>query len=158
MANDGGLIARIEQYFADELAALQHEGKDVFKTADVWKHQVAATEGGIESFSGLEPFAFASYQDCEAAREGDYDLRQVFEFAVLIGCESKHAGVARFGDDNHLGTSKLRDLVIAHFDRMHPGGDLTCDDIYYTGDIEIFDSPKRHAIQLTFEISQLTVN
>jgi len=159
MANDGGLMAKIEQWFADELVALQHEGKDVFKTADVWKHQISVTEsGGIEGFSRYTPFAFVGYQDSDSAREGDYDLRQVLSFAFLIGCESKHVGVARTGDDNNLGVSKIRDLVIAHFDRTHPGEEFDCDEIYYTKDYEVIDRPKQYAIEMIFEIGQLTVN
>ena len=156
MANDGGLIAKLEQWLADTLAALTNNDKKVFNTAEVWKHQIAATKSGMEAFPRYEPFAFVSYQSDDAAREGDYDLRQVIEFAILIGVESKSDGVARFGDADHLGTSKIRDLVIAALDRKHPGDDLTCDEFYYTGGIEVFDSPKRHAIQMNFETSQLT--
>lgn len=157
MPNDGGLIAILEQWFADQLAALELEGEAVFKTADVWHHQVAATSGGMEAFERYSPFAFVGYKSADAAREGDYDLRQVLEFAILIGVKSKEPGVARFGDANHLGTSKLRDLVIALFDRKHPGEGFGCDDIYYTGDMEVFDAPDRHAIEMTFETSFLTL-
>ncbi len=165
MGNDEGLVAKLEQWFADTLAALTYEDKLVFKPegpnspkgADVWKHQIAATGGGGEAFSRYEPFAFVSYSGADGAREGDYDLRQVLEFAILIGVESKVAGVARFGDDNNLGTSKIRDLVIAAFDRQHPGGELKCDEIYYTGEFELIDSSKRHAIRMNFETSYLTV-
>jgi len=158
MANDSGLMAKIEQWMAETLAALTYNGEKVFKTAAVWKHQVSATEGGMKAFARYEPFAFVAYSSADAAREGSYDLRQVLEFAVLIGVESKSDGVARFGNDNNLGTSKIRDLVIAALDRKHPGGDLTCDEFYYTGEIEVFDSPKRHAIQMHFETSHLTTS
>jgi len=158
MANDGGLMAAMEQWMANRLAALTFEGKNVFKTAEVWKHQVGPTNAGMEAFERYEPFAFVSYQAADAAREGDYDLRQVLEFAILIGVESKADGVARIGDANHLGTSKLRDLVINLFDRVHPGGTFNCDEFYYTGDVEVLDAPKRHAIQMTFEASQLTLS
>lgn len=156
MPNDSGLMAKIEQWMADQLAALTDSGKAVFNTADIWKHQVAAGQAGMEAFARYQPFAFVSYQSADGAREGDYALRQVLEFAVLIGVESKSEGVARFGDGSHLGTSKIRDLVINLFDRTHPAGGLTCDEFYYTGEIEIFDSPKRHAIQMNFETSQIT--
>jgi len=151
MSNDGGLVAKLEQWFADTLAAL-----DIFKTADIWKHQIGATKAGMEAFARYEPFAFVSYQSVDAAREGGYQLRQVLEFAILIGVESRSDGVARFGNSRNLGTSKLRDLVIAAFDKQHPGSELKCDEIYYTGDIEVFDSPKRHMVQMTFETSFLT--
>jgi len=158
MANDGGMLAKLEQFFADTLKALTSGGAKVFKTADVWRHQVGATAGGMEAFGRCEPFAFVSYQSTDAAREGDYDLRQVFEFAILIGVESPKAGGARIGESSvKLGVSKIRDLVIAAFDRQHPAGGLKCDEIYYTGDFEVLDSPKRYMIQMNFETSYLAM-
>lgn len=157
MANDGGKMASIEQWMADQLAALNFEDKPVFKTAEPWKHQVGPTSAGMEAFARYDPFAFVAYQSTDAAREGDYDLRQVIEMAVLIGVESKEDGVARYGDANHLGTSKIRDLVIDLFDRVHPGETFNCDDFYYTGDVEVLDAPKRHAIQMIFETSWMTL-
>lgn len=156
MANDGGLIATLEQWFADQLAALTSSGELVFKKADVWKHQVAATSGGLEAFDEYSPFAFVSYQSDDSVREGGNDLRQILEFAIIIGVTHKHSGVARTGSSNKLGTSKIRDLVIALFDHQHPGDGFACDDIYYTGSIEAIDSPKRHAIEMRFETSKIT--
>lgn len=155
--NDGGLIAKLEQWFADQLKSLKDGDNDVFKTADVWKHQVAATNAGMEAFTRFAPFAFVSYNGADAAREGGYDLRQVLGFSVLVGVESRQDGLARIGDEDNLGTSKIRDLVIALFDRQHPGSELSCDEIYYVGEVEVFDSPRRHAIQFNFETSYLTV-
>jgi hypothetical protein len=157
MANDGGLVAKLEQWFADQLAALKYNGVAVFKTADIWRHQIAATKGGLEASDGLSAYAFVSYQSVDGQREGGYDLRQVMGFAILIGVSSREAGVARFGDANNLGTSKIRDLVIALFDKQHPDGDLACDEIYYTDELEVIDSPNRHAIQMNFEVSYLTI-
>jgi hypothetical protein len=164
MNNDGGLISRLEQWFADELAALEYEGAKVFPahpgsspSADVWKYQVAAIKGGLESFERYASFAFVSFLSADGAREGDYDLRQVLEFAIVIGVTSKVEGVARFGDATHLGIGKIRDLVIALFDKRHPGGTLKCDEIYYTGEIILVDAPKVFAIQMHFETSFLTV-
>ncbi|RKY12656.1 MAG: hypothetical protein DRP65_00425 [Planctomycetota bacterium] len=152
MANDGGMIAKLEQWMADTLKALY-----VFKTAEVWKHQVGATKAGMEAFARYSPFAFVGYFGTDTAREGDKDLRQILEFRVLIGITSKSDGVARFGSSRKLGTSKIRDLVIAAFDKVHPGGELTCDELYYTGDIEALDAPKMHAIEMKFETSFMTV-
>jgi len=161
MANDGGLIAQIEDWMAATLAALTWGTGDdeeaVFKTAEVWRHQIAATAAGQEAFARYEPFAFIAYSGADAAREGDYDLRQVLEFSVLIGVEAKTAGDARRGTAARLGTSKIRDRVITALDRQHPGGELDCDEFYYTGEYEVFDSPTRHAIEMKFETSQLTV-
>lgn len=158
MANDGGLIAKLEQWLADTLAAMILDGSNVFKTADVWRHQVAATSAGFEAFDRWEPFAFVAYEGADAAREGDYDLREVLRFAILIGVESRSKGVARTGNGNNPGISRIRDLVIAALDRQRPtDGTITCDEFNYTGDIEIIDSPRRHAIEMHFEVNQLTI-
>lgn len=157
MANDGGLIAKLEQWMVDTLAALTSGGANVFRTVETWKHQISASKGGMEAFARYEPFAFVAYQSTDSAREGDHDLRQVLEFVVLIGVQSKVDGVARFGDANNLGTSKIRDLVITAFDKKRPSdAEITCDEFYFTGDVEVIDSPKKHAIEMTFEVSQLT--
>jgi len=159
MSNDGGLIAVLERWMADTLAALTFGGKLVFKTADIWRHQVSAVAGGIEAFERYEPFAFVGYLSADTAREGDNDLRQILEFAVLAGVVSKSDGVARFGDSNNLGISKIRDLVIAAFDRNRPGDEsITCDQFYYTGDKEVplHGLPKAYVLEMTFECSQLT--
>jgi len=156
--NDGGLFAKLEQWLADTLAALTYNSAPVFKKAAVWKHQVSATEGGLEASVRFSPFAFPSYQGGNSAREGDNDLRQILPFAILIGVDSKEDGVARFGDATHLGTSKIRDLVIAALDKKRPDGtDITCDEFYYMDEIEVLDQPKRHWIQMNFEVSQLTL-
>lgn len=157
MANDGGLVAKLEQWFADVLAAIKVDGIDIFKTVDVWKHQVGASAGGIEAFTRYSPFAFVARQDIDTAREGDYDLRQIIDFRILIGVESVLPGVARIGDATHLGTSRLRELVIAALDKQHPGAGFECDEIYYTGEIEALDSPRQHAIEMSFETSFVTV-
>ncbi|HIJ66812.1 MAG TPA: hypothetical protein HPP51_00815 [Planctomycetes bacterium] len=156
MANDGGITAQLEQFIADTLAAMQSGGENVFRTADVYKYQISADAGGIEAFSRYEPFAFVSYWPAgDAAREGDYDLRQVWRFAILIGIESTGDGVARIGDANHLGASKIRDLVIAGLDGQHPGGDLDCDELYYTGETELLDSPKKYAFEMHFTTNRV---
>ncbi len=158
MANDGGIIATLEQWFADQLAALQNNSKNVFETAEVWKHQVSASAGGVEAFARHAPFAFTSYQSDRSAREGDRDLREILEIAVFIGVVSKHKGVARVGNSNNLGTSKIRDFVITLFDKQHPGEAFDCDEIYYMGSVEVVDSTKTHAIQMTFETSRMNTS
>jgi len=158
MANDGGLIATLEKWFADQLAALLNGGELVFKTADVWRHQVSASKGGVEAFKRYAPFAFVSYQSDRSAREGDRDLREILEFAVFIAVVSKSDSDARTGNAVKLGTSRIRDLVITLFDRQHPGGSFDCDEIYYTGSIEVVDSAKAHAIQMTFETSRMNTS
>ena len=152
MANDGGLMAKLEQWMVDTIAAL-----GLFKTADLWKHQVGLDGGGTESFTQYEPFAFVSYAAADTAREGGNDLRQVLEFAVVIGVESKVAGIARFGDANNRGVNSLRDSLIAAFDRARPDDEtVTCDEFYYTGDFLVVDTPKRCALEMRFECSQMT--
>ena len=156
MANDDGMISKIEGYFVTLLRALEHESKKVFrddeKSVDHWKHQLAATSGGLEAFERYAPFAFVSYMETDSAREGGNDLRQVPILAVLIGVTNKEPGVARLGDENTLGASKIRDLVIDLLDTNQPAA-IACDEIYYAGDIITVETEKHFAIQLKFELS-----
>ncbi len=152
MSNDSGLIAKLEQWMVDTIAAL-----DLFKTVDVWKHQTGLDGSFTESFARYEPFAFVAYIAATAAREGGYDLREVLEFGVVIGVESKEPGVARLGDDNNKGISSLRDSLIATFDRTRPDDEtVTCDEFYFMSDLLVVDSPKRCALEMRFECSQMT--
>ena len=156
MANDGGMIARIEQAMADKLITLQHNAGDVFKTAEPWNYQISAGEGGIEAFGKYsesnKAFAFPRYMPpTSSSREGDGDLKQVLRFGVLIGKESKEKGVARIGSETKIGISKIRDLVIAALDNWHPGEGFVCDDFHYITDEVEVDTPTRYALILYFE-------
>ena len=144
--NDGALTSRLEQAVADRLASL-----GVFRTADVWRHQVAATSGGREAFGRYSPFAFVSAVPATPDREGDGDLRRVIEVAVLIGVDARSAGVARSGDASHKGTAALGESVIAALDRWHPGSAFDCDDLRLSDESEVLDSDKQHAIVLIFQ-------
>lgn len=145
-------MAKLEQWMVDTIAAL-----GIFKTAELWKHQVGLDGGGSESFTRFEPFAFVAYAAADTAREGGNDLREVLEFAVVIGVESKYPGVARFGDEKNKGISSLRDSLIAAFDRARPDDEtIACDEFYYTGDFLITDTTKRCALEMHFECSQMT--
>jgi len=158
MSNDGGFIALLEAWFAAQLAALAYGGKLVFTKVDVWRHQVAATKAGVEAFDRVAPFAFPSWAGTDVKREGGYDLCQVPGISILIGTTSVADGDARTGTSAKLGISKIHDLVIALFDKKHPGGGLTCDEIYYIGTIELLDAPKAHLIEMRFEISYIATS
>jgi len=153
MPNDGGVVSVLEDWIVAQLAAATHNGESVFAAVEEWKHQLLS---GADSFSRFEPFAFVKYQPVKANREGDYDLRQVLRFAIAIGVESKQAGVARRGDTNNLGTSKIRDIVIDTLDGGHPGGAIACDPLYYVGELEIVDTATRHGIEMYFEADMIT--
>ena len=71
-----GKTTNIEAWIAATLAALTYGGGDVFKTADIWKYQVSASQGGVDAFARYAPFAFVAFDSVVGAREGDYDLRQ----------------------------------------------------------------------------------
>lgn len=166
MSHDNGIIAQIEEWLVSKLTSLTNGSPpaSVFKTTDHWRYQVAATEGGIKAYSRYSPFAFVKYQPSQPnrlpffenqppkpGREGGYDLRQSLRFAIIVGCSSKTSGDSRIGNSNDLGLSKIRDLIISLLDSSHPGGNLTCDDIYYVGEREFLDSPKNYAIEMFFE-------
>lgn len=152
-----GLIARIEEYIKDTLAALTFAGSEVFKTCEVWNHQLGPKAGGLEAIDPLAPFAFAAYNPPDAEREGDYDLRQAIGISVLVGQAAKNRGVARFGDATHLGTMALREFVIDALDGSHPGAGFGCDEIYYDGETEVFDGPQRHVIEMYFVTNKIGV-
>jgi hypothetical protein len=158
MANDGGMLGRLEEWIAATLTALQSGGADVFRTAAVWKHQIAVGGAGVESFDALQPFAFAAYAGARVDRQGDGDLRQIFEFAVLIGVASKEPGVCRIGDASNLGTSKIRELVIGAMEGVHPGTGFTTDEFNYVGEDEFVDLPTKHGISMRFEIPWINVS
>lgn len=151
-----GVVMAIEQFIVDTLKALKYNGADVFKTVDSWKWQIGADAGGLQAFGAYSPFAFVAYESPSSGREGGYALKQVLKFAVTIGVESKAAGVARCGDANHLGTSKIRDLIIAALDGSHPGAGVACDPLYYKYEAEPVDSATRHAIDMFFEANMVT--
>ena len=152
MAIEKGMTAKIEDWMAATLAALQYEGAAVFKTAEAWAWQLAS---GAESFTAFSPFAFVEYWPADAAREGDFDLREVLRFSVLIGAESKADGIARRGDANHVGVSKIRDLVIEALDGVHPGDGFNCDELEYFSETEMVDAPKKYATELHFRCNWL---
>jgi hypothetical protein len=149
MSKTKGMSVRIEDWIVTVLAALKdNEGVDVFKTVQPYIGQL--DEKGIEGILGLQPFAFVAYFPFSPQREGDYDLNDKLRFSVLIGIESKEAGVARRGDDAHLGASQIRDLVITAIEKKHPGEGFDCDEFYYDSETEWVDSPKKYATELFF--------
>jgi hypothetical protein len=157
MANDGGLIAALVQWVADTLKILAFDGKLVFKTVDIWKHQVGISKSGLEASSRYSPFAFVSSGDEKSKREGGYELQRIPDIRIVIGVDSKEDGVAQWGDETHFGTSKIRDLVINALDKKRPDGtDITCDEFYYENSLEILDMPKCHWLQINFTVGQMT--
>lgn len=150
-----GITAAIEQFLVDTLKVLKYDGKTVFKTVDRWRWQIGANEGGLETFDALAPFAFAAYEPPSGQCQGG-DLQQILKFSITFGTASKQAGICRCGDANHLGTSKIRDLIIAALDKSHPGSSIACDPIYYQDEAELVDSANRHAIDMFFTTNFIT--
>ena len=149
MAKTKGMTARIEDWLVTALAALKdNEDVDVFKKVAAYIGQL--DEKGLEGFLALSPFALVSYYPINPEREGDYDLNDKLRFSVLLGVESKEAGVAKRGDDTHLGGSRIRDLVIDAIEKHHPGSSFDCDEFYFAGETEWADSAKKYATELFF--------
>lgn len=154
---ENGITAAIELAIAARLAVLQLNGSTVFRTAKQWNYQTHVTEGGVEAFAVYSPFVFVRYlPQTDGEREGDYDLKQGLRFAVAIGVESKEKGVARIGSDSVLGTSKIRDLVIASLDGWHPGAGFDCDPLYYDDEEQQLDEPNRQALIIYFKCNLIT--
>lgn len=150
MSNDGGMISKVEDWLAATLKALTLDGDKVFKTAEFWAHQVSLSGSGVESAERYAPFAFPAYAGVGHRNEGG-DLMQAFRMSVLIGQVSEKAGQARRGSSSALGTSKLRELVIAAIHNAHPADGLTCDYFRCIDEVEIVDLPKVHIIEIVFE-------
>lgn len=157
--SDGGSTARIEQAIADKLNTITNNGKKVFKTADIWKYQITVNNaGGVEGFGQYAPFAFAAFKPpTDFSREGDGDLNQKLRFGVFIGQTSKEPGIARIGDDNHIGISLMRDLVLAAFDNQHPGDGFDCNDFKYDGEAEEVDEPHNYGLSVFFITDRITI-
>lgn len=155
MANDGGMTARIEAWFIEQLKSLEYDNKGVFKTVEHWRHQIGLGNSGIESFDRYAPFAFVKWQPTRPDREGGYDLNQKLTVAVAIGQTSKSKGNARIGDDDEIGISLMHSLVINLFEGKHPGEGFTCDEFYYNGEDESVDHPKKYAIEIYFEANYM---
>jgi hypothetical protein len=155
--HDGGLMASLAQWIVNALAALQYEGVSVFNSAELWRHQILPTAGDAD-IEALKCFAFVNYMDDDTAREGDKDLREIPTFDILVGVSSKVAGVCKWGDATHLGTSRIRDLIIDLFDKKRPDDEtVVCDEFYYAGSVTVLDRPRSHVIQMSFEVSQMNV-
>ena len=157
MANDGGIMALIEVKVAEALAALQHSGAAVFKTAEVWNYQIYSDKGGVDKFVSYAPFAFVAFQPPDSAREGGYDLREKLVFAVAIGTASKKRGVARIGDATHLGISMIYDLTIKSLDGFAPDG-IECDPLYFAGSELTVETPRAYAMELYFAVNLIRNN
>jgi hypothetical protein len=155
MPGDGGKIAVLAQWMVDQLAALKYEEQNVFVVADLYKHQLTAASGGVEKIEAT-PIAYVDFRNTESGREGNKDLREVYEFAILIAVKTKADGLAKWGEGNNLGLSKIRDLVIDLFDKKRPDDEtVKCDEFYYTGDFISYDFLKVSGIQMQFEVSQM---
>lgn len=146
----------IEQAIVTRLSALEFNGQKVFKTVERWSHQVGPEKGGLENFTKLKTFALVQWVPAKPARHGDYSLGRPMQFIVCIGKESKHDGVARMGSSAEPGVDKIADLVIAAFDRTHPGAGILSDDLHLVGEMEIVDAPRQYAMQLVFECNYIT--
>lgn len=160
MANDGGTVALIEEAVINLFSPMKKpaSGETVFKqgSVDYFKWQIGATEGGLEAIQQHAPFMFISYQPpIEGNRQGG-SLEQTLRFAVTIGQHHKEPGVARVGNDQVLGISKMRDIVIAALDKWHPGEAIACNPFYYVDEILQVHTRNHFVIDLIFECKLIT--
>ncbi|MDH4203611.1 MAG: hypothetical protein OEV87_12065 [Phycisphaerae bacterium] len=152
MAKQKGMTSRIEDAAITKLTAMKdNESVALFKTTDHWKHQINVGDAGVEDFARYAPFAFVKCMVIDVRREGDYDADYILRLHIPIGQDSKSPGICRTGDDTHVGTSQMADLVREAFDFWHPGSGFDCDDFHYATQEERIDRPNRHAIELVFE-------
>lgn len=153
MAIDNGVAAQLEQFIINTLKAIEVDSETLFKKVDHYKGQLG--EGGNEKYEAIAPFAFVCWQPESENREGDYSLRSVYRFGVVVGQHNKKAGVARIGDGKNLGISAIHEYVTAALDGKHPGGELGCDDLFYRGSHTLVNDKTRFAIQMAFEANYI---
>jgi hypothetical protein len=155
MANDSGKIAEIEAAIVSMIAAATLSGDVVFRTVDHWAWQIT----GPDSWKAYTPFAFVSYAGTsETAPEGDHDLRQRMEFAVLIGTEiSGDPEAARIGkgtdaSKRQLGISRLKDIVLGVLQELKPTNVTGVEYLEFTGDTVAMSESNRCALELRFVV------
>jgi len=151
MANDGSIMVQVEKFIADRLASLvKPDESKVFKKAVAWDYQIDPTKGGIEAFVKYAPFAFVSFLPPDFTRQGDYDLDEKLIFCIALGTVSGKDGVARKGDADNYGISKLYDLTVAAIDRVHPGV-TGCNDLHIFDTALVSETKRSYCLQLYFE-------
>jgi len=151
MTIEKGNTAKLEDALAAVLAALTYDGELVFREAEPWAHQIKLHPAPVLRES---PCAYIAFAPNRPTRAGDYDLNQQLRIEVVFAVAGATDGIARRGDDNHLGASKIRDLIIDCLDEYHPEG-FDCDDFYFVDEIEYLDAPKFYAAGLVFQAAQL---
>ncbi len=155
MATDTGQLARLAAAIVDTLRAVTIGEAAAFHTVDLWKHQITLKAAGPADFGRYAPFAFVGYMAVAGGREGGDDLKQTFKLVVMIGAKSKTPGVCCWGDESHLGTSRLRELVIEALDLKHPGAGFESDEVRYNGEVEWIDNETEHGIQMYFDVPSM---
>ena len=155
MVKEKGMTAKLEDAIAAVLAALTYDGEDLLKTAEAWEHQIELANMH-ETIPRYAPFAFVGYAPVNPQREGDYELNEQLRIEILYGVSSSAPGVARRGDDNHVGASLIRDLIIAAVEDLHPGATFDCDEFEYSGEVEYIDSPRAYLGGLRFVANWLS--
>lgn len=150
MAKTKGMTSRIEDWAIAILAALKDgDDDDVFTNTDPWS-STDKIEVLIES---LKKFPRAAIVGCgfySPKREGGYDLNQQLLLEVMVSVTSREAGVARRGDDKHLGGSRIYDLVVAAFENVHPGDGFNCDEFHFAADRVMLDLPRHYIVEILF--------
>lgn len=155
---DTGQMAQLANRIVAILGALEKDvDTPVFKTVALWRHQISFDKAGPKNFPAYAPFAFVGYMRCNGSREGGYDLKQDFELVVLIGESSHVPGLACWGDATHLGTSRLRELVIAAVDQVHPGSGFESDGMEYLDEEEWVDNLTDHGIRQYYKVPSMAV-
>jgi hypothetical protein len=158
------LVARMELWIVSKLAAITEDGKKVFRTAEIWRHQI---RGNADAFTGQAPFAYVSWQPQDPEREGGYDPVGMLRFVIGIGIESKTPEGARVSqcevvdDYVYLGASRLRELVYVALEDEHPDDSAKSgeeaypvDRLEWAGEYLIADAPNKYAFAMVFTTRQ----
>ncbi len=149
--NDGGTIALLEQAIADKLATLKYNDKSFFKKTEPWRYQIWVDKGGaIQGFMENAPFGFTKFVPGGGSNVEGGDTCRHFKFEIFFGQQSKERGVARIGDANNIGISKMYDIIFAAFNGWQPDASFNIGTFYYDDDAEMVDEPNNYGMSLFF--------
>lgn len=137
-----GFLTRIENWAVGIL-----ESMAVFKTV----RSVQPSDYSLASLEGLSPLALVKATLGAPTREGGYDCNRQIALQIVFGSHHTTPGLARRGSSAVIGVSKMAELIFDAFERSHPGAGFDCDDFYFVGAVETFDSAKDYALEFQFE-------
>ncbi|MGH2271392.1 hypothetical protein ACQ9LF_06295 [Anaerohalosphaeraceae bacterium U12dextr] len=139
-------LTQIENWAVGILASLS-----LFKTV----RAVQPSDYSLASLEGLAPMALVKATLGAPTREGGYECNRQIALQIVFGSHHATPGLARRGSDTVVGVSTMAELIFDAFDCVHPGAGFDCDEFYFVGAVETFDTIKEYALEFQFQANWL---